>query len=222
MVHIQQTKKYKKIYNKGFTPPPSFLLSKNGVAGNRKKKNLVGGFTLVEIILVVFITVVISSMVVFRYRDFSDSVELENMTLDVVLSIREAQVFGISSRGTTSMESFFHGYGISLTSSDIDSYISFIDSGGGNLWYDSSNEQLRKTVFKQGYSINDLCAITPPDTSEVCSQAELNILFQRPNVNAIIKTAENSTSTEARIELISPSGNTANVNVSETGQIYMN
>ena len=194
MAHIRQTKEYKKIHNKGFT--------------------------LVEIILVVFITVIISSMVIFRYRDFSDSIELENMATDVTLAVREAQVFGISSRGTTSMESFFHGYGISLTSADLHSYISFIDSHGDNLWYDSSNEQLRKTVFKQGYSIKDICA-TPLSLPEDCTITELNILFQRPNVNAIIKTAEDSTSTKARIELISPSGNTANINVSETGQVYM-
>ncbi len=181
------------------------------------------GFTLIEIILVVFITVVISSMVIFRYHDFSDSIELENMATDVTLAIREAQVFGISSRGTTSMESFFHGYGVSFSSIppyDLNSYISFIDSQGDNLWYDSSNEQLKKTVFKQGYSINDICA-TPPSLPEDCTITELNILFQRPNVNAILKTAEDSTSTNARIELISPSGNTANINISETGQVYM-
>ena len=180
-----------------------------------------GGFTIVEIIVVVFITSIIVSMVVFRYRDFSDSIELENMALDVVLSVREAQVFGISSRGTTTMESFFHAYGVHFASVDDDSYISFIDSDGDNLWYDIPSEQFRKTIFMEGYLINDLCVITPPSSLEDCTPTELDILFQRPDVNAIIKTAANSISTFAKIELISPSGATTSVNISESGQVYI-
>ncbi len=189
---------------------------------NKKKKNLVQGFTLVEMMVVLFITSIIASMVVFKYRDFSDSIELENMALDVVLSVREAQVFGISSRGTTTMESFFHAYGVSFSSADPTSYFSFIDSDGDNLWYDSFGEQFRKVTFKQGYSISNLCVITPPSASWDCTTPTvLNILFQRPDVNAIIKTAVNSTSTLARIEFISPSGATTSVNVSESGQVFL-
>ncbi len=227
MTYAQQIKEHKKKREKGVTPTSSFSLSKNGVVGNKKKRNLVRGFTLAEIILVVFITSIISSAVVFRYRDFSDSIELENMALDVVLSVREAQVFGISSRGTTTPESFFYAYGVrfsSIPAADRASYISFIDSDGDDLWYDSSSdsEQLKKIVFRQGYLVDDLCTITPPATSEVCSQAELDILFQRPDVNAIIKTGKfNDHSSSARIELISPSGATTSVNVSESGQVYI-
>ena len=188
----------------------------------KKNKNKKKGFSLVEITLVVFITVVISSVVIFKYNDFSDSIELENIALDVILSVREAQVFGISSRGTTTPESFFFAYGVRFasTSADIDSFISFVDSEGDNLWYDTSGEQFRKVTFKEGYKINKLCVANP---TEVCGQTELDILFKRPDVNAIIKTGENATAaSSSRIELISPSGATTSVNISESGQVYMN
>lgn len=218
----------------GFIPQPSFLLSKIKTKvkviekrkiwweGNRKKKNLVCGFTLVEIIIVVFITSIIIGMVVFRYQNFSDSIELENMSLDVVLSVREAQVFGISSRGTTTMESFFYAYGVCFSLTDPTSYISFIDSDEDNLWYDPFNENMRTTTFAQGYSINDICVITPPSALWDCTTPTVNILFQRPDVNAIIKTEKGSDlSSSARIELISPSGATTSVNISESGQAYI-
>ncbi len=160
-------------------------------------------------------------MVIFRYRDFSDSIELENTVLDVVLSIREAQVFGISSKGTTSKESFFHSYGVNFSKADRTSYISFIDSSGNNYWYDLPEELLRKIIFKQGYLINDFCVITPPSVLWDCTPSELNILFKRPNVDAVIKTALDSTSTSALIKFISPSGVVANVNVSKSGQVYV-
>ena len=213
---------HKKNLQKGLTPTSSFLFSKSDVVGKGKKKNLVSGFTIMEVIIVVFMTVVIASIVLFKYRDFSDSIELENAALDVALAVREAQVFGISSRGTTTMKSFFYGYGVRFSSTDTDSYISFIDSKNDNLWYDSSNERLRSTALPQNYLINDLCVITPPSALEDCTPTTLNILFQRPNVDAIIKTAENSTSTDARIELVSPSGATTSINVSESGQIHVN
>ena len=38
-------------FKKEFTPTPSFLLSKSSVVDNRKKKNLVGGFSLVEMLV---------------------------------------------------------------------------------------------------------------------------------------------------------------------------
>lgn len=205
MISIDKTK-IRKNNKKGFTPP-TFA-----------KK--VGGFSLVEIILVVFVMVVISSVVIFKYNDFSDSIELENIALDVILSVREAQIFGISSRGTTTPESFFYSYGVQFDDTEDGSFISFVDSVGNNLWYDPPGEQLSKTIFREGYKINTLCISNP---GEICNQAELNILFQRPNVNAIIKTGEFfiGSANSARIELISPSGVTVSVNVFESGQVYM-
>lgn len=213
---------HKKKSQRGHICTPCLSSSKSGVAGNRKKKNLVCGFTIVEVVIVVFIASVIASVVIVKYKNFSNSIQLENAALDVALSVREAQVFGISSRGTTTMKSFFYGYGVRFDSTDPNSYISFIDSEGDNLWYNSSNEHMKTTAFAQGYSVNDLCVITPPSALWDCTTPTvLNILFQRPKVNAIIKTAESSTSSSARIELMSPSGATTSINISESGQVYL-
>jgi len=185
--------------------------------GNNKK-----GFTIVEIMVVVFIASIISGTVMFRYRAFSDSVELENMALDIVLSVREAQVFGISSRGTTDPTSFFYAYGVSFSTDNLASYVSFVDSSGDNLWYDLPAEQLKEIIFEEKYLINDICVINNVGDSEDCTPARLDILFKRPNVNAIIKTGEGGSNlSSARIELISPSGTKANVYIADSGQVYV-
>ena len=68
---------------KGFTPTPSFLLSKNSALGNRKKKNLVWGFTLLEILIALSILFIIISIVVNPFSSFRNrsllNIEVENI-----------------------------------------------------------------------------------------------------------------------------------------------
>ncbi|MBU0722957.1 prepilin-type N-terminal cleavage/methylation domain-containing protein [Patescibacteria group bacterium] len=206
-----QTTNYKLQTNKDFT-------SLN--PAKRARSNLTG-FTLVEILIVIAIMVVFTSVVVFRHRDFSNSIELKNTAYDIALALRETQVFGISSRGTDTVESFFYGYGVNFSTATPDSYISFVDSAGdNNLWFDDVTEELKKIDFPNGYKINELCFTPASSGIEDCAPPTLNVLFRRPEVDAIIKTTETGDSaTSARIEIISPSGKVANVRVYESGQI---
>jgi len=181
------------------------------------------GFTIVELLVVFALMIIMSSIVVFKYRDFSDSMELHNIAYDVALAIREAQVFGISSRGTTTQESFLYGYGVNfsttLATDKYGSYISFIDSIGNNLWFDTGTvETLKKTDFPNGYKIYELCS-TPLSGVENCAPTILNILFQRPNVDAIIKSPTTTNDISAKIKLNAPSGRTAEVHIYKSGQV---
>jgi prepilin-type N-terminal cleavage/methylation domain-containing protein len=63
-----------------------------------KFPNKSGGFTFVELIVVVAVIGIISSIVVFNHRKFSDSIELTNAAYELALLIREAQSAGSSIR----------------------------------------------------------------------------------------------------------------------------
>jgi prepilin-type N-terminal cleavage/methylation domain-containing protein len=76
---------------------------------NSKRK----GFTLIELLIVIAIIGIISSVVVFNHRAFSDSIELTNAAYEVALLIREAQSAGSSVRAVEGeIDPYVFPYGI--------------------------------------------------------------------------------------------------------------
>ncbi|MEI7688600.1 MAG: prepilin-type N-terminal cleavage/methylation domain-containing protein [Candidatus Nomurabacteria bacterium] len=57
------------------------------------------GLTLVELIVVISIFMIITSVAIFNYGNFNSTVSLQNLTDDIALSIRKAQGFAIGARG---------------------------------------------------------------------------------------------------------------------------
>ena len=75
------------------------------------------GFTLVELLVVVSIIGVISTVIVFNHKKFNDNLEITNLSHDVALYIRQAQVYGVSVKelkdiSLTEEERFDTPYGI--------------------------------------------------------------------------------------------------------------
>lgn len=73
---------------------------------NSKQK----GFTMVELLVVIFIVGVISSLVMFNYKSFRSDVSVENLAQDIGLSIRRAQVYAVSTKGADNTT--FPSYGV--------------------------------------------------------------------------------------------------------------
>jgi prepilin-type N-terminal cleavage/methylation domain-containing protein len=66
----------------------------------KTKQQLTRGFTLVEMIVVAAIFTVITSVVMFKYGDFTSNMLVTNMAYEIALEIRQAQVFGLGARGS--------------------------------------------------------------------------------------------------------------------------
>jgi prepilin-type N-terminal cleavage/methylation domain-containing protein len=64
------------------------------IAYLKKQKNK--GFTLVEFIVVITIFSIMSSVSIFNFNEYQARIEETNVTQDIALSIRQAQVYGIS------------------------------------------------------------------------------------------------------------------------------
>ncbi len=72
----------------------------------RKEKNF-SGFTVVELIVVISIFTIMLSVSTFNYRDTQKKVEATNLAEDIALTMRQAQVYGISaSEGALAGDSF--------------------------------------------------------------------------------------------------------------------
>lgn len=86
------------------------------------------GVTLIEMLVVVAIIAVVSSVMMFNYSDFSSNVSVRNLSQEVALAIRKSQTYATSVRsvdGTSIQDSSaYSGYGISFSTNDtpIDQY----------------------------------------------------------------------------------------------------
>lgn len=200
------------------------------------------GFSLIELLAVTAIIAIISGMLLMSNSRFGGSVLLENLAYDIALSIRQAQVYGVSVQRfdiNSSSYTFAAGYGVHLDTNSPFQYITFSDvCTPANGLYDTAGGgcPLGETVgsvtnLERGFRIAKLCA---PAGSTVASCTAVSnpgvnpvdILFKRPEPDAWISTANQSCilgngicQQSLRIIVMSPRGDVTSVVVANNGQI---
>lgn len=185
-------------------------------------KNYKRGFSLVELVVSVAIFLVITAVILVKHSEFSGTLLIENLAYDIALSVRKAQVFGLSVRefGVGSQE-FNVGYGVHFDSASNNTYIFFADRNR-NEKYDDSSEILETFTLRKGNTISEFCGILASGT-EKCSPSDisfLDVVFERPNPDAIIKSnIAGDTYASAKVTVASPQGTKWNINILTTGQI---
>lgn len=196
------------------------------------------GFTIIELVVSVGIMMALSTIIALNQSRYTSGAELKNIANNLGLSLREAQVYGISvkgvSVGSNNFSNFGVGYGLSFNTSGSgadSSYIFFSDkssSGVMNGQYDSgwtcpsggTSECLDKITMSTGNRISNLCVIDQSDI-ESCSTGKLDISFTRPAIEAKVYWNGSASGIKgARIELSSADGTKHHsVVVYTTGQI---
>jgi prepilin-type N-terminal cleavage/methylation domain-containing protein len=199
----------------------------------RTRSSLKAGFTLIELLVVVAIIVVISALILANTNKFGGETLLQNLAYDIALSLREAQVYGISVRADNGV--FTSGYGMHFTMATPTTYNLFADLSQTGVYaplYKGVTEDVSPSPYKigQNFQISKLC-VTPSNGIEDCTPNKLDILFIRPEPDACISensavdvTSGNtyaciSTIQRARIVITSPRGDYMNIIVYANGQI---
>jgi len=200
------------------------------------------GFTLIELVVSIGIMGVILTTVLTSQSNYTSGSALRQIADDISLSLRQAQVYGISVSQLSG--TFDSGYGIEFrmpnAGGDNSSYVLFADgkSPGVQNWVNDSSwstcdgECLQKTTLTRNNVIKELCYIplvgheqdgTP---SYPCTIGHAYITFLRPATEAHISLYDNSGSQISineikgvRIRLMSPDGGLKSVVVYTTGQI---
>jgi prepilin-type N-terminal cleavage/methylation domain-containing protein len=195
------------------------------------------GFTLVELLVVMSIILILTSLFILNQQRFNSSTVLRTLAYSVALSVRQAQVYGTSVRenapGAFDTNSAARGYGIYFSSASPTTYILFADSSTSvtpnNGTYDSGTDTIVQTYkLSSGYTINNFCVVNASNVS-TCSPSisSMSILFRRPDPDSCFSTntnpnicAINATPlyTSAYVQIKSNS-DTRGVNVTLTGQI---
>lgn len=183
---ISHTKSYTKLQVGGIRPQ---------MYQRRRQTFLQKGFSLPELIIVIAIFVLISTVAMFNQGKLSSSVLLTNMAYEVGLAVREAQTYGIGVRSEDSSGTNFTGqYGAYFDLSNETSnrqVIVFADGVGGqapNYTYDPGEEKyIYEFENRRGNKISALCV--GEMTNGTCSTEvgnTLSVLFKRPNPAAIV------------------------------------
>ncbi|HJL55718.1 MAG: prepilin-type N-terminal cleavage/methylation domain-containing protein [Candidatus Pacebacteria bacterium] len=188
------------------------------VSGKKNQK----GFSLVELIVAVAIFLIITSIILVKHSEFSGTLLIENLAYDIALSVRKAQVFGLSVREFTAGSNEFNvGYGVHFDSASNNTYIFFADRNR-NEKYDDSSEILEIFTLRKGNIVSEFCG-TLSNGTEKCSPSDisfLDIVFERPNPDAIIKSnLSGDEYASSKITVTSPQGTQWNINIVLTGQI---
>lgn len=178
----------------------------------------------------VIIMIIISTVVAGSQSRYTSGASLKNVANNIGLSIRQAQIYGISVKELTpGSEDFSVGYGLSFNTSflgDNKAYIFFADRNGNGTYsgtwdcpISGSSECLDKTPLTAGNIVSDLCIID--SGGEVCNGIDkLDISFVRPAIEAKIYYNDGVTGViGAKVILSSPDGRTNSVTVYTTGQV---
>ena len=204
---------------------------KKYIPRRRAGKTGEAGFTLIEMLAVVGVMVLVSSLILANNSRFGGTVLLQNLAYEVALSVRQAQVYGISVRrfGEAEVAEYAPAYGVRfLAPSDQQSdarngYVLFADLAAfANGKYDGEPELVQSLRLLSGYRIANLY-VTDIDTGAEVSVQRIDISFRRPNPDAYIVQGLDEIDDEiqqsARIELASPREESISIVVDANGQI---
>jgi Tfp pilus assembly protein FimT len=173
-------------------------LQKNKYTSKPVRLHHSSGVTLIELIVVILIFMIITSITIFNYGKFRSSLSIQNLADDISLSVRRAQGFAIGVRG--SQGGFTLGYGVHFTTNNKSteyngsnkSFIIFTNFGD-DYHYDNSSDMCGSP--KPGNECLEVLNISSADnieaiflnneTNPIPSTDSLDIVFKRPSPEPI-------------------------------------
>ncbi len=179
------------------------------------KNNTQKGFSLIELITVLGIFSVLTAITVFNYTKFRSETILTNMAYEIALSIREAQIYGVSARNAKGIENpdFKLPYGI-LFLKDSNQYFLFADTNSDNKFTGDTCANTSDTCITP-YTMQQNITVTEIACSS--NNVKGSFLFKRPNPEPIFEI--NSPNDKQQITISAPNGSKRYIVVYNNGQV---
>ena len=198
------------------------------------------GFTMIELLVSISIFAFMTAFLVSKYGTFNQSVLLTNLAYDTALTVRSAQTFGLNVQGTAtsspSVLGFNYAYGVHFDPAKPTQFILFVDLCGTNKFETGAScsnnalltlgatAEIQSTYsFRQGFTIKSICAGTGSGSCvAISSPYALDVIFKRPNPDAIIQNTTNGATNPAqyaKVVMTATDGSIKAIVVQSTGQI---
>lgn len=178
------------------------------------------GFTIMELIIVISIFVIITSILLADYPGFSQRVALERTAQEVALSFREAETLALAVRESTPGSGDFPGFGVHFDEATPREYILFADLNNNNV-FGGSVEELDRFFIEKSPEITDMCVRAKSSPPGNCGVASVDIIYLRPDPIITITNDgdEFSSSADFTITIMTPDGARKDITAWFTGQI---
>lgn len=189
-------------------------------------RNCNKGMTYVELIVVLSIFAIMSSVILFNYSGFQAKVDIKTLASDIALKIVEAQKSAMSGKwDSNALPGWKPAYGVYFDTSNSDEkkkFSYFADLNNDNFYLDPVLDQ--PTITKNNFiSTLEIIGCPPQSPQEVTN---LGIVFKRPDSNAKITSGGNLLlcASYAQITVSSPSSPpvTAKIKIYSSGRIQIN
>lgn len=179
------------------------------------------GFTLAELAVTITIFVIIGSLTLANYPQFSQRAALVKTAQEIAMALRKAQSFSFGVRGAGAGSPQFPGYGVQFRTATPRQYFIFADLNGNNR-HDASDAIIETFTIQSSPSIFEICTGEETLTAPDCSHAAIDIVYSRPQASSqypvIIVGA--GAAADAEIKVRNPAGDIVKTVVAwTTGQI---
>lgn len=175
------------------------------------------GFTLIEMIIVISIFVIISTIMLADFPGFSQRVALERTAQEIALSFREAETEALSVGEAAFGTGIFPGFGVHFSISSPREYILFADLNNNNV-YDGVSEEVDHFFIEKSPQIVGLCVDVETSPPGNCSITRVDIVYLRPDPTITITTDAGEYS-NTTIIIETPRGDQKSIISWFTGQI---
>lgn len=201
------------------------------------KKAKQAGMSIVELLVVLSIFSVVSSVAIFNFGNFQSQIDIKNLASDIALKTVEAQKASLSgllpplSQQAQIDETWKPSYGVYFSTTPNNSFIYFTDlkNPTQNSLYDVSScpgtgECLEQITITKGNVVSGLDVFYQSNPSTAVPVENLAITFVRPNSSAIIASGSSKlvSVSYVRITITSPKATTSAIKVYPSGRIQIN
>ena len=147
------------------------------VLRQRYSKELLTGFTVVELLVVIGIMAIVTATTLINYPQFSRRLDTEREAQLVALALRDAEERAIRTHRAGGV--FTAPFGVHFIENS-DQYILFSDTGGDANFY-NPGEELETISLGRGVRVNDICQFEKnPLLGTNCDITSLSVTFRRP------------------------------------------
>ncbi|MEN9647626.1 MAG: hypothetical protein RLY57_430 [Candidatus Parcubacteria bacterium] len=154
------------------------------------------GFTLIEMMVSIAIFTIITSVVIFNHGKFNSSINVTNLSYEVALAIRQAQVYGLAVKQDSKVaDSVEYAYGVYFDTSTEASrkvFYIFADKNDDQQFDPSGDPCNGSGECQESIEIRGDVEVSKLGTNVVSNSGDLTVLFLRPNPVAIIRDESNS------------------------------
>jgi len=161
-----------------------------------------GGFTLVELVVVLAIVSIITSMAMVNYKASQQQLAIQRSAAKLASDIRRTQEMTLSAREIPN--STIYGYGMYFNTGNPNQYIIYADKNGDSS-YNGGNEDVEIISFESGVELDSL------------SPSPLSIFFKPPDPITIISGTENKAT--IKVHLKSDTGIKKTIEVNKVGMV---